>query len=237
MDEENGRLLLQLICDAEALAYLVHVKNLLDEADPSRVAIGQYPRLFRNLPGLRFQGRIHEQIINSLKKIGGPIKETSLTILHLGYAKAQEMAKKYQRNLKLLQKQIMEEPNNAFAHYCLASLYDMMGETDKAIECCQKSIELDHSFPKTHFLLANKLIDKGLFEQARKALEVARSLAPEVPEIHYNLAVISIKQKDYPAAVNHFLDLIQIKPDYPHVRRKLAACYLKLGQQNPVNPV
>lgn len=226
---EDKQLFLHLLSDKETVAYYVNVASKLAGSEPMAVHVGQYPRLFRNFPGVRFQGRIHEQIIDSLKTTGKPIKNCALTIQHLGYSNSEELTRKYARNLKLLNRQITEEPDNAFAHYCLGNLYDMMGKTDLAIELCQKAVAKNSSLLKAHFLLANNLMKKGQLHQARQAYLAARALAPSVPEIYYNLAVISIKQKDYRSAIEFFRDLMKINPDYLNVSRKIAACYIKLG--------
>jgi glycosyltransferase involved in cell wall biosynthesis len=83
--------------------------------------ISRAHRLFQNLPGIQYSGRIHEQISPSVAKIKGSEKATNIKLLHLGYAKnAEAMHEKSQRNFDLLKKQIADEPDNAYWHYTLA---------------------------------------------------------------------------------------------------------------------
>ena len=76
------------------------------------------PRLFRNLPGVFFHGRIHEQVFASLlpaaKKWGLRTALGTAEILHHGYT--QEMVRdrnKVERNLKLLRTAVAENPEDA----------------------------------------------------------------------------------------------------------------------------
>lgn len=46
----------------------------------------KYPRLFANVSGLEFTGKVHEQIIDSLRKNKIPLVESEIEIIHHGYA-------------------------------------------------------------------------------------------------------------------------------------------------------
>ena len=60
-------------------------------------------KLFRNLPGMRFEGRIHEQILAPLYRLGGTIARTDLYVLHSGYDYSPEgQVKKRTRDLTIL---------------------------------------------------------------------------------------------------------------------------------------
>jgi FkbM family methyltransferase len=76
------------------------------------------PRLFRNLPGVFFHGRIHEQVFPSLlppaKNWGLRTALGAAELLHHGYS--QEMVRdrnKVERNLKLLRTAVLENPEDA----------------------------------------------------------------------------------------------------------------------------
>ena len=60
-----------------------------------------YPRLFRNNPKAEFTGRVHEQIIPSLQKLGYQFKSSNIEIIHLGYNVTEDVIKeKAKRNLE-----------------------------------------------------------------------------------------------------------------------------------------
>lgn len=69
-------------------------------------------RLFPNGMGLAFEGRIHEQLGTSLRKLGLQATDSDLEILHTGYATARQREAKRLRNLELLSKERLEHPRD-----------------------------------------------------------------------------------------------------------------------------
>ena len=66
-------------------------------------SVMKYPRLFANVPGVEFVGKVHEQIIDSLRKNKIPLVESEIEIIHHGYAIDEDgLRKKKERNLSLL---------------------------------------------------------------------------------------------------------------------------------------
>jgi glycosyltransferase involved in cell wall biosynthesis len=92
-------------------------------------------RLFRNHPGIKFKGIIHEQVINSILDMGYKLKNTELKIIHLGYSYDQNAMKKKQlRNLDLLNETLKNDPNNAYDLYQRAKTYMALGNLENAEE-------------------------------------------------------------------------------------------------------
>ena len=74
---------------------------------------GTQIRIFRNRPGLRYHGRVHEKLYqdNSLPSCADATKE--LAILHTGYAPDELIEKnKVQRNIALVKKELETNPHN-----------------------------------------------------------------------------------------------------------------------------
>ncbi len=70
-------------------------------------------RLFPNQIGIRFEGRIHEQLGTSLSKLGMTPQPTDLEILHIGYDTVLKRQSKLLRNRALLELERKEFPNDA----------------------------------------------------------------------------------------------------------------------------
>ncbi len=90
-------------------------------------------RLFRRMPGLRFTGRVHEQLTPALKQLGlkaGHLPEAAqVTIDHLGYdLDAAELEGKWRRNLELLRLQVAACPTDAYVRFNLAQTLMLQGE-------------------------------------------------------------------------------------------------------------
>ena len=71
-------------------------------------------RLFRNLPGLAWEHRIHEQILPALKRRGATPRWADVVVHHIGYQDPQLQPQKLARNLRLLHLEYQEQPNHAY---------------------------------------------------------------------------------------------------------------------------
>lgn len=101
------------------------------------VTVNPVLRLFRNEPEHRFEGRIHEQIAVAIcrKNPQAAFHVTDMIIHHYGYQTAiVERKDKVNRNLRLLQQAVEEEPEQPFHHYNLGVEYLRMGETEQALK-------------------------------------------------------------------------------------------------------
>lgn len=119
LEARSKRELLGLLRNKSILCVNVLIDSPL--RDSRKGHISRSHRLFRNLPGIRFSGRVHEQISPSIAGLKGKECFSTIRLKHLGYAKdAPEMSKKSRRNYELLQLQIRDEPVNAYWHFSLA---------------------------------------------------------------------------------------------------------------------
>jgi eukaryotic-like serine/threonine-protein kinase len=55
-------------------------------------------------------------------------------------------------------------PNNVVALYVLGSLYDLMGESAKGLELCQRAVRLRPNDPEAHHHLAWRYLQRGFYE-------------------------------------------------------------------------
>jgi len=93
-------------------------------------------RVFRNRPGLRFEGRIHEQIAQHLPAfLPERLAVSDVRIDHYGYLGAVRDAKeKSRRNIELLERQVAEGLDSPFLAFNLGSEYAAAGDTAAALE-------------------------------------------------------------------------------------------------------
>ena len=79
----------------------------------------EIPRLFRRAPGAGFVGRIHEHWTRADGSTP-PRADTGLRIVHHGYhPELVERRSKLERNLKLLELEVQERPDDAYSWYQL----------------------------------------------------------------------------------------------------------------------
>lgn len=145
--------------------------------------IQAYPRLFKKLPGARFEGKIHEQITPSLKRLKARFKYLDVTIEHLGYEQDDEVLReKIQRNLQYLKNQVKKEPNNAYALFQLGQTYLLDGQVEEGKVYLKQALNLNilpNNLTATILLmLANEHFKLDEIEAAHKYLQEALQLAP-----------------------------------------------------------
>ncbi|MCR8635028.1 TPR domain-containing glycosyltransferase [Paenibacillus radicis (ex Xue et al. 2023)] len=110
-----------LLADETVSGYYVLIRNhrsdVSDDYETDFVC-----RLFRNLPNISYQGRVHEDIGVSLStaypKLA--IRRSGLIVSHYGYSRMAEHAnKKTERNVKLLERAVREESDPFFYRYAI----------------------------------------------------------------------------------------------------------------------
>lgn len=66
--------------------------------------VAKIVRLFPNRADIRFEWPVHEQLVTSLNRAGIPIEDTTIEIIHTGYANPEVNAAKQSRNLRILER-------------------------------------------------------------------------------------------------------------------------------------
>jgi len=157
-------------------------------------------KLFRNLPGLRFEGRIHEQILPSLREGGGQIARLEAVVLHSGYDTSPEgQAKKRARDERLLRLDLEERPDHPFVLFNLGMTahYTAAGDAavhEEAVDWLRKSIAAagpgESHVRKAYALLGVSLRELGRSEEALAAFEEGLRAVGEDPELRFQSALL-----------------------------------------------
>ncbi|MCM3274077.1 glycosyltransferase family 2 protein [Paenibacillus elgii] len=117
-------LLSESLCRSDAFAYALHFVNYYGQLTEYLSFTDSCCRLFRNLPNLRYSGKIHEDIVPSLLKRHLTPIPSRITIRHYGYLENRVRQKrKPQRNAALLAKAIAETPGDSRLQYALGTEY------------------------------------------------------------------------------------------------------------------
>ncbi len=101
-----------------------------------------------------------------------------------------------------------------FEFYRGRTLYEQ-GETESALGCFQKAMELDpreEDRPYLHSYAGSCLRDLGRFEEAITVLEQGLALDEERPDIHNILGVCHFRCDRYEQAADHFQRAVELNP-------------------------
>jgi tetratricopeptide (TPR) repeat protein len=214
IEPEYHKEIIKIINSNEAEAYLLKLRSKTTTGDREQSQIASYPRLFKNIPGLLFEGRIHEQITPSLVKNGARVKSTSIIIEHLGYAQNEDtVEKKKIRNLENLIKLVQEEPLNAYAYFQLGENYIALNDSDKGIANLKKAISLGSLTPpvaSTAFsALAQEYLKKNDYISAEDFCIKSLDIAPNQLFAGLLLAEIYLANGKYKEAIIQFNQSIE----------------------------
>lgn len=125
---------------------MVKVVSYNDKNAGKDVFNSKMVRLFRNDTRIRFDGIIHEQVLNSIIDAGYKLLDSEIEFIHEGYNHdALTMRKKQKRNLDLLLRQTRTNPNNAYNLFQLARTYLALNDLENAEKEIIKAINLSNN--------------------------------------------------------------------------------------------
>ena len=166
-------------------------------------------RLIRMGKGLRFSGRIHEQLVQGTGVLPVRIcRLTDVTFYHSGYLDLQIRRKsKHARNLRLIRMELNEDPLNAFMLFCLGNEYLAMSQTYRALCCFRQShllADLRESYTPTLLLRMIVCCDRLKFPRELSALttEGLNRYPSQTPDFLYLKACALYRRGRLHAALN-----------------------------------
>jgi glycosyltransferase involved in cell wall biosynthesis len=98
-------------------------------------------RLFRNHPLIRWQNRIHEDIVPALRARRASVVWTDIVIDHTGYQDPVVRARKNERDLRLLLLDYADDPDKSITVLGLCRLYLAMGRPAQALPLLQRGLQ------------------------------------------------------------------------------------------------
>lgn len=106
--------------------------------------------------------------------------------------------------IRYLEDIVKDSPMRFETYQQLGELYAEQGETEKALENFEHSLQLDASEPKNHLRLADMLLTAKRFGRAVEIMQAARKKFPDHPEIAYGLAIALSQSKRHNEALAAF---------------------------------
>ncbi|MEO1702424.1 MAG: glycosyltransferase [Pseudomonadota bacterium] len=213
----EGQTLGSIVDDVGAAAYFVRFVPKLGFTPYHEI------RLYRNDPRIRFFGSMHETVHDAIQQVclsdGLTIEPSDVAIEHHGYEGDQ--SNKHDRNLPLLKRAILEQPERAFIWAHLGDTLARLGRTGEARDALRKAIELsddnenlkqktDGSVAWTHLIELELASDP---EQAASLAKVALERYPEHHAIYLQYASAMLRCGSVANAVPILEKLISIDAD------------------------
>lgn len=193
---ECGRRLRKLVDGphaGEMMGYVLQVHCPGKNSDDLTVV--DHVKLFRNRPDLRFEFRIHEQILPSIRRANGDVAFTEIFVVHSGADHTAEgRAHKLQRDFRLLELELRERPEHPFVLFNLGMTYADAGQHREAVEHLQRCIAVsqpqESHLRKAYALLVAALQQLQHYPQAHAVCWRGLELFPDDKELLFRDAML-----------------------------------------------
>jgi glycosyltransferase involved in cell wall biosynthesis/Flp pilus assembly protein TadD len=214
LDEDNRRKLRGLFAGLqdENVAYVMKQRSVTDPAS-GEAGVFEHARLFRNRPDVRWHYRVHEQILPALERSRSEQRFTDIVIEHAGYEDPALYRGKQERNLRLLQRQDAEEPNDSLTQFNLGLTCQVLGRTAEALGYWRRSLELAPPTVswarKLYALLAGAHRDLGRQDEALTWCRTGLTHYPDDTELLFLEASLLSARGDLAGAEARLLRLLE----------------------------
>ncbi len=160
-------------------------------------------RMFPNLKGLAFSGKVHEQIHDALAEKGVPFTGCHARVTHFGYHTREALEEKLKRNKAIHEKELEENPNNLHSLFFAARALKGLNEVEEALEYMEKVLVLGNESRDRDVLMvtvvdmADALCKFGRDGEAISLLERWKTPLKNPPLLGYTLGELYFKGRDY----------------------------------------
>jgi tetratricopeptide (TPR) repeat protein len=170
----------------ERAAYVMKCRCVPDGPGGSATVV-DHLRLFRNDPALRWDYRVHEQILPAVRRAGHEVRRAGVVIDHVGYTDPALRRRKLRRDLRLLRLEEVERPGDPFTQFNLGSVHHELGEPAEAVACLRRSLARSHPSDsivrKLYALIAHCHRQQGRGAEALAACAEGRRHYPDDAEL------------------------------------------------------
>jgi tetratricopeptide (TPR) repeat protein len=199
IDEANGRGLRALAYGGHApgvLGYVIQVHCPGDSDHPAEVTAVDHVKLVRNEKRICFEGRIHEQILPSIRRLGGEVGWTDLFLVHSGSDQSPiGKQRKHERDLRILQLDLAERPEHPFVLFNLGMTYADMGDHAAAERwlrrCLAVSSPAESHVRKAYALLVSCLHQQRQYEAAAATCRHGLAHYPQDLELQFRRGIVA----------------------------------------------
>ena len=135
--------------------------------------------------------------------------------------------------IRLHQRLLETQPDNALAIYHLGYAYGQMGDHDREIACYERAWELGLENDELLFNLGMAYGETGRTGKAVQALRKAVKAAPRKADYRVGLGLALESKGDLGPAARAFQQAVRLDPSLTDARLFLARVYIQTGQTGP----
>jgi tetratricopeptide (TPR) repeat protein len=226
IDETNRRRLQSLFAGLpdENIGFLM-TYLALREAPSGQDSAADHLQLFRNHPQIRWEYRVHEQILGSIERLGGRAVRTDIVIHHLGYQDHGVVRQKLERNHRLLLLDLADHPDDPIVLFNLGRTTLRLGQVAESVPILQRALTVLPDLNITAITYALLIEALGRLGQKSEALDVClegRARFPDDNELLRGEAMMRLGLGDVQGGEACLVELLQREPGNTQARSYLA---------------
>ncbi|MCF8240215.1 MAG: glycosyltransferase [Melioribacteraceae bacterium] len=211
IDSNSVEMLKSIINKQEKLG----VKCLIENKDDfnNKPMLQKYTRLFTRSDAVKFSGKVHEQIDDSLIKNGYRFVDTNIKIIHTGYNQNKDiLIEKARRNLDLL---LSDYENNGSSYYDfqIGNTYKLLEENDKAAVYYHRAFtseDLNKEYRALSSLhIVSSLLDNLQISEALEIIKKGIALDSTQPVLYLAAADVFFRSGNVQQAIEYSLTSIK----------------------------
>ena len=175
-------------------AYVVRCACDPDGRGGGGATVVDHVRLFPAREDVRWEYRVHEQILPALRRVGVPVRWTDAVVRHTGYSDAEVRARKLGRDEAILEAERVARPGDPFVRFNLGSIAVERQDWATALDHLRASLAAsapeDSITRKLHALIARSYQGMDDLEGALGACELGLAADPDDAELLFRKAVV-----------------------------------------------
>lgn len=206
---------------------------ILDESRPYP-AFTRYLNtlLFRRVPGVYFENRVHETVSGRVRALGLRAAEAPFVIHHFGFAEDSEQDRKSKLEFyhQLGIEKVQLHPEDSWAHYELGlSELELHHDPQAALACFERAVALAPHLRAAWVYAGISLTRLGRLQEALEHLQRAEQTGARTALFYEAAGDVYFHAGDFGQAAQQYGQAAQIATLSPLVECKLGACYVALG--------
>ncbi len=193
-------------------------------------------RLFPLRSEIRWIHRVHEQILPALRRANVKVRKSEITIRHIGYIDSKHRLRKLDRDLRLLEMELHDRPNDPFVLFNLGWSEMNRGDSRRALEYLEASLKLSVSDAeiarKLYVLIAQAQQKSGMIEDALASCAAGLAIATGDSELLFRQGIIRRIAGDRKGAESSWTEILVGSKSVPRFSSIVAGISSHLPRRN-----
>lgn len=179
---------------------------------------GRAPKIFRNLPSIRYRDLVGETVLGAITDAGGLVTNIPVILNHFGYCRpAWQRIEKARKYRELMEREIQKNPKNAKMYAFVALLLRSRGDFQEAWEHIQRALHMEPESARIQTSFGHVLRSMGKYQEAVEAYKRAIQLNSSDSTAWNMLGVMYLSLLKFDEAKEAFYKTESIDPFLAHV--------------------